>query len=254
MYTIRSLDGSLQDMLDPEFRKIQFPDEVAIVTVSMHLRALWTVKPPQPGSDEESNPMILAKTHTLTADHNGYEGLETNSDSASIDTAWRKAIAHIWNHVFVDVMRWLPEVNCSVGHFHPPSHELFAVGFPTNSDIEVDDGGRRSQFLSKKWDRNVLILPAYLGKGAVLRVTVSHDSQEEPPEKELGNFDGENVTEIWYLRAGVEINIHVEGAAERIEGGLAAVMAVGLLCSDSHGEKNSCEYHGDEEVSNTDDA
>ena len=34
MYTVRTLDGTLQDTLDVAFRKINFDDEGAIVTAS----------------------------------------------------------------------------------------------------------------------------------------------------------------------------------------------------------------------------
>ena len=96
--------------------------------------------------------------------------------------------------------------------------------------------------LRKRWDQNILIIPAYLGKGVVLRVSVLHDSQEEPPKKELGSFDGKNTAEICYLKADVEINVHVEGAYK------AAVMGLGLLCTDSHGEINTCESHSDKDA------
>ena len=249
MYTVRTLDGTLQDTLDPAFRKINFNDEGAIVTVSTHLRALWKVLPQQPDGDKKPNPMTIARTHELKEDRSGYEGVESNPDLESLDTPWREELARNWNHVFYDVGRWLPAVSCSVGHFHPPNHEVFAIGFPNNSGNEAEDEGSRSLVFKKKWDRNILIIPAYLGKGVLLRVTILHDSQEEPPEKELGTLDSRNTAEIWYLRAGVEINVHVEGAYDPTEGGVAAVMVVGLLCTDSHGKANTCEAHGDESAS-----
>lgn len=258
MYTVRTLEGSLQDMLDPAFRKIQFGDSPEVVTVCTHLRALWTTLPPlgqkkledgetsQDTTESEVNPMKYAKSHQLRPERDGYEGLETNPNTQDLETPWRKTLAHDWNHVFYDVMNFLPEVSCSVGHFHPPSHDVLAIEFPETKPQTGSQAIGKNWVLRKKWYRNMLLIATYLHKGVVLRVTRLTDSQEEPPEKELGSFDGTNPHEIWYIRAGTEIFIHVEGDYEGGgANGLAAVMALGLVCTDSHGEKNSCEGHGD---------
>ena len=146
---------------------------------------------------------------------------------------WRDSIYHMWNHVFYDVMNFLPEVNCSVGHFHPPSHDAFAVDYPTAH-------GRNVAVAKKKWDTNTLLIPAHRAPGVSVRATVNESNEDETLEKELGTFDGLNPTEIWYVRKGVDVNIYVEGDFEKDRQGVAAVTVYGILCSDIHEPGTEC--------------
>ena len=136
------LDGSVQNMLDPEFCKAVFSDEVIIVVVSTHLCALWTVGPAHPFLSEKPNSKAIAGKYALTADHNGYGGDETEPNTAAISVVWREVTADIWDRVHVNVMRWIPEANCSVGHSHFPCHELLAVIFPGISSTGLDFEGQ----------------------------------------------------------------------------------------------------------------
>ena len=105
-----------------------------------------------------------------------------------------------------------------------------------------------------KWETNVLLLPAYLAPGVSVTCTVAdrprQDGAEDegPPPAEdesLGSFDGGNEREVWYLRAGVDVALHVaaaDGAGEGKDGdgagkdgeGVAAVFVVGVLCTETH--------------------
>ena len=205
MYTVRTLDGSLKDILDPAFRKIEFGDSPAIVTVCTHIRALWTTLPTRHadtttlGATAEADPWAVARSHKLKETRDGFEGVESNPDTDEVNTPWREELYRAFNHVFFDVMKWLPGVNCSVGHFHPPSHESFYLECPHTGSNESP------LVLRKKWERNILLLPAYVRKGLKIKATMHDEDQAEEQVAEgaatgnkLGVFDGTNGSEIWY--------------------------------------------------------
>ena len=267
MHNIRTLTGSSQNLLDPEYRKVFFDDEPHIVTVVTHIRALWTTMPSSapascpsnptvPDSDtsepvaatiNESNMWSIARRYELNAQHDAYIGLERNPDTRTLDTPWRRKLAETFNHVFVDVMRWLPSVSCSVGHLHPPNHSVFAIPFPQDTSNRNEGAARSSPVLRKCWDTNVLLLPAFLAKGVKIRANIEHEDQEDPPEAEMGVLEQSSRSEIWYLKAGVELEFYVDGDFAGTEG-LAAVMAVGGLCNESHGQVSCCEAHGEDKT------
>jgi len=45
--------------------------------------------------------------------------------------------------------------------------------------------------------------------------------------------------EIWYVRSGMGVNFHVQGDFEQACEGVAAVLAVGVICSKDHQEGNN---------------
>lgn len=211
MHTGRTLDGSIENMLNPAFRAIGFDDEWAIVVVSTHLRYAWTVS-----AGEETSADAVG--HFIKANHERTEEerkeVVQNPDKDDIYTPWRGPVFTFWNHVFCDVIRWLPGVKCSVGHFHQLSQVLFAMNY-------LLSGSESAAVMKKRWDTNVLVIPAYLGPGVSIRFARSE--KEVETGNTLGKFDGSNTAKIWYLKRNVEVKIYVEGACEKDQRGVAAV-------------------------------
>ena len=121
MHTIRTLT----DMLNPSFRAVQFGDEGAMITVTTRVRQAWTAIPPEkePPYNQNDVGAFIPEIQTKPEDE-----IKKNPDM-TIHTPWRETIYEMWNHVFYDVMRFLPEVGMGVGHFHPPSHDVMEVRF-----------------------------------------------------------------------------------------------------------------------------
>ncbi len=55
----------------------------------------------------------------------------------------------------------------------------------------------------------------------------------------IGIIDESNLVEIWYVRSGVGVRFHVQGDFEQGCEGVAAVLAVGVICSKDHQEENN---------------
>ncbi len=224
MYTCRTLDGSIGDILNPSFRTVNFDDSPHVVVVSTHLRYAWSARHSEETSSDDVGQFIKAN-HERSEDDP--ECVPLNPDLESLHTPWRDSVYYLWNHVFYDVMNFLPEVNCSVGHLHPPSHDAFALKYPKPEDETPD-------VVCKSWETNVLLIPAYRASKVSIRATVQQSSDDRTSEKGLGTFNDSNLTEIWYVRRGVEVNFFVEAEFEKDRQGLAAVMVCGILCTDNH--------------------
>lgn len=224
MYTIRTLDGFIGDILDPSFRTVTFDDEPHVVLVSKHLRYAWPALP-----SEETTPhgikLFIKANHERSEEDR--ERVTLDPDLESLHTPWRDSIYDVWNHVFYDVMNFLLEVNYTVGHFHPPSHDAFALKYPKPQDGTLD-------VVCKSWDTNVLLIPAYRASKVSIRATVEQSIDERTSEKELGTFNDSNPAEIWYVRRGVKVKFYVEAELEKDCQGLAAVMVCGILCTENH--------------------
>ena len=230
MFSVRNLDGSVEDMFNPKFRKVDFGSTPVVVLVSTHLRYAWSAIPSDDTSENGIGQFIKANYERSEEER---KNVPQNPDRDNIHTPWRDSVYHNWNHVFYDVMKFLPDVNCSVGHFHPPSHDVFAVAYPRADGASV-------AVARKKWDTNMLMTPAHMEPGVSFRATVNERNEDGVAEKELGTFDGSNATEIWYIRKGVNINIYVEGNFDKGRRGIAAAMVVGILCSDIHEPGTEC--------------
>ena len=241
MFTIRTLDGPPEDLFNPPFRKVDFAHYWQGVVVSTGLRCAWTV-PPNDYTPDQAGFATFMKADNKRSDEER-KNLPQNPDKDDVHTPWREALCNQWNHVFYDVSNFLVEGCAGVGHFHPPSHDVFAIDYPRTDDEKGSAAAAAA--VKKTWDTRVLLIPAYLDPGVSIRmlmvIKVGEDGGAEwkEEEKTLGTFDGSNTTEIWYLRRDVEVAFHVEGdfgASERRKG-VAAVLAVGVLCSDGHGEE-----------------
>lgn len=271
MYTSRSLTGAtLLEQLNPPFRIVDFADEAAVITVAHYLREAWSFFPDSSFTNDsngigrfmrESQSRALAEEGKETEEDEKRKLMEDEKmkeeEDEGVESKWRQAVLNFWNHVFFDVVNFLSGVGMGIGHFHPPSHDSFVVAFPDLDldlnlylDADAEDatqlrsrGSRRGMVVKKRWDTNILLIPAYLAPGVKLRLTLpSSDGSEE---EFLGTFDHDTKTECWWLRQGVEVQIYVEvfgeedgkGKRKEVERrGVAAVLAVGVLCDATHPE------------------
>ena len=60
MYTSRTLEGSIEDILDPSFRTVNLDDSPHIVLVSKHLRYAWPALLSEETSSYRVGPFVKA--------------------------------------------------------------------------------------------------------------------------------------------------------------------------------------------------
>ncbi|KAI9761287.1 MAG: hypothetical protein M4579_001077 [Chaenotheca gracillima] len=217
MHTVRTLDGGMEELFKPSFRNLCFSDDAAMVLVSSHLRLAWTAVP---GDDTSTTGVgqFIAASHRRSDDER--EEVPQDPDTESVHTPWRDSIHHQWNHVFSDTARFLDELLVEPFRYQPPSHDVYAIDFPASEDNAT---------VRKAWDTAVLIIPAYLAPGVSIRLSTRVADAEGEVEKTLGTFNASNPTDIWYIKKGTTVNVHVEGDYEKGQKGKAAVMACGIL-------------------------
>ncbi|KAL8387459.1 hypothetical protein RB595_009889 [Gaeumannomyces hyphopodioides] len=256
-------DG-FSDVLDPKHRNIYF--ERPQSTVVNLLRHGWTSK----GSDDKirdlgvdkafwewaMNSLRTSRAGTeKVSPHTEVEGVERNPDKEQFDTEWRKNLIKIYAHLFTDISRSIQDVNCQMGHYHPPTRDSWVVNYPPT------DSPTRG--VVRRWDRNVLILPAFLDKGVTIKATrfIGKDgepvaapgedgAQDDVKSVGMGRFV-ENEDAAWFVRANMDVKFELEvdvdvdvcvDAKAPQRTGVAAVFAIGPLCLDSHGEQPSCDH------------
>lgn len=155
---------------------------------------------------------------------------------------WRLAILAFWNHVYWDVMQFLPQVGLGIGHFHPPSHSSLSIPFWPTPTSDPEPPARLmlleelcQQPTKHTFGTNTLLIPAYLCPGVVLRMKVA--SQDGTTMETLGTFSDSSKTEIWWLRQGIEVSFYVDIRAStftELKENVAAVLGIGVLCDDVH--------------------
>jgi hypothetical protein len=218
MYSIRHLTGDLSEMLNPTFRSVNFEHRGPMVIVTTMTRLAWSSNPPS-RRQEFTQEGIEAWVRLIQETPNEVILAMRNEESTLVRTPWRMAVYGMWNHVFWDVMKFLPQVHSGVGHFHPPNHDI----------LDLEFGG---EGVVKKWDTHMLMLPAFLRSGAKVSMYEG--------ETKLGTFDGENEFEIWWLKQGTEVKFTVEGEGEE----LAAVLSLGILCNGELDPEDEIDYEG----------
>lgn len=232
MHTVRDLDcSSAESMLLPPFRKVEFQEDFPQVLVSTQLRRAWQALPGQATTSGTVGQFIKAN-HESTEEQKAL--VPQNPDKKAIHTEWRSEIYTFWNHLFVDVSRFLQDVGMGIGHLHPPSQDVLTLDHlkTPSEDKSID------QVVKKEWDTEVLLIPAYLDPGVEVRMTMVQTGSDEKNgssiEKTLGMFDSKNTAEIWYLRAGTKVSFYLEGDLGEDKQGTAAVLVYGTLCSEEH--------------------
>lgn len=235
MHTIREIDTRLgPNILEPCFRKVDFEDESNIVTVSTFLRQAWTALP---SGDDIAIGLGQFMKKLSRMDEEERTKVPQDPDLTTVHNTWKDEVYRMWNHVFYDVMNFLPEAAMGVGHFHPPNQDVFAVEFAQEENEAP---------MTKTWDTNVVIIHTYLAAGVKIRLSTKSQEVGDDSEVTLGTFDGSNEMELWYIAKGTTVSIHVEGDFEKESKGHAAVMVYGICCLEDH--CHSCgKVHGEDE-------
>lgn len=141
MYTINRLQGStLEDMLHPNFRSVNFSRNGNMMAVAHGLRSAWEGFPVT-AKTKYTDDDIGAYMRSLNAGRNPWDMSEVSrelvtmdslitparNEDRTINTAWRSVLYEYWNHVFFDTMNFLQATAPDVGHFHPPNEEVFPI-------------------------------------------------------------------------------------------------------------------------------
>jgi hypothetical protein len=247
MSSHRSFDGLLlSEYLNPPLRTVNFSDSPAVVLVSRFLRWAWNILP-SPSAIAASASVSLEDDSTYASGANLVGAMmkewshmtpeerdafpkiagKAGEEEGEVEE-WRAKIMGFYNHVFVDVMQFLPNVQHDVGHIHPPSYSHFTLDYM--EDGPVDAPGLKGPVV-KKWDTHVLLIPAVLGKDVEVRISRVVEGEEKTLET-LKEGDKDWINEVWWVKKGTEVSFHVEGDYDRTIDGVAAVMVVGILCNE----------------------
>ncbi len=259
MYMHRKLTGStIEEMLHPCFRKVDFKEATAVYTVAHNLRRCWVTRPVYDLSQtDESDTSSAVPDQIRVIQETSEEEFEAmrNPDKEQVHTPFRDCIYHVYNHVFWDVKNFLIEAAMDTGHFHPPKHEVFAVMYPeATPGSPAGQGDIVDRFVEeRKFNVPVLIIPAYLDPGvkvvfssgrAVEDVKTMEDKENQDKEEEKEGDSNEgfafdasgadtlyNGTEVGWIMSGQSIQISLAGNKEtRDRRGVAGVFVVGMLC------------------------
>lgn len=233
MRSLPTIYGTVESMFNPPFRKVNFDDEKSMATVAKHLRRAWISIPPEEPSYDAVNRFLR---HDAERSSEAQKRVPKNPNRNDTQTAWRQVIYFYWNHLFFDVMNFLPHTQSGVGHFHPPAHGSFAIEY-----LDFEFG---SPPIQKSWKKNMLVMPTFLDTGVSVRFETERGAKEGEPWGLLGVFDDRNPNEVWFIKKDLEVNIYVEGNSEGQRNGVAAVFVYGTLCTDRH--ENGDPIGGDE--------
>ena len=116
MFSVRTLDGSVEDVLNPKFRKVDFGSTPVVVLVSTHLRYALN---PIPNEDRDDNGIgqFIKANHKLSKEER--ERVPQNLDHDSIYTPLaRQHLSHVEPRLL-----WRYEL--------PPRSELLSGPFPS---------------------------------------------------------------------------------------------------------------------------
>lgn len=246
MYTTRHVTGdTIEEMLNPPLRSIQYGGHPAVNTVSTRLRQAWALRPELAGdvanfsAARVTNEAIKEMIHNLhVALNEGEMEAMRNPDKDTAHTPLRDALYYMWNHVFYDVSRFLSEVNCGTGIFQPPAEEVQPIEYPECEGNWADGILARVQEL--EFDTHVLVSPMFVDPGVKIKVLVgaesnptitdneSHDGDPSSFEIDATETEGIwNKPEIWWVKAGQRIQIYLGGNFDKSRCGLAAVFVIG---------------------------
>jgi hypothetical protein len=246
MFTVRKLTGNTwAEALDPSFRKVDFSSMYAVVLVSTTIRRSWQLLPEvikDHGESTYENTIPFTRQLIGAINETSDDDLAAfvNPDREIVHTPFRDAIYEVWNHVFIDVSRFLSEVNCKCGEFKPPSVEAVGVRY-------LEDGQARTRKaegdMTKVVEMEMLshrqFAPAFLDPGVKLAVVVGGDSKEtfnqEEDKDEARSFlwDATSTEGLWngkevlWVKGGQKIQIYLGGNLDQSRKGLAAVLACG---------------------------
>lgn len=247
MHYIRTLAGdTLDEMLHPAFRKVQFDDEPAIITVSTRARQAWVMDPsllPTPILDITAEDDAGGSRSKLFRDVTlAIQGLTPEKLAASrnwnkdmLHTPLRDEVYRMWTHVFWDVSRFLVEAADGTGHMHPPGEEIIAVEYP---DAALQD--RETIVLERVCEKPVLFAPTFVDRG--IRVTVrvgEHAEADEAPDFVFDTTTPDqwevfNERSVYWIKKGEKVAISIAGGDDTKRSGVAAVFVYCKMCEGPH--------------------
>lgn len=225
MYSILDGEWDLGDIANVSLRKVGFEQDPHQWTAVKSFRLAWTLLPPTPDSSDVS--AVLKNHYRLSEEEQAQAPL--NPDTTTVHTPWRDHVYYIWNHLFFDAARFLKSLY-EVGDFKPPNSDAFGLEFPQPE--EGEEGGN-VRVLTKVWETEVMVLPAYLAPGVSVRVETRETKKENgatPDDiKARGKFTHEKPGQVWYLNKGLETWFYIESEADVNVDGLAAVLVYGKM-------------------------
>lgn len=221
--------GEDVDPSDPSkmtFRKIGFEFDYDQRSVTNAFRHAWTLLPPTP--DFTVTRKVIRDCHAKTEEEKSQT--PRNPDTRTVHTPLRDSVYYMFNHLFYDVGHFTEDL-MGIGPFKPPNHDVFAVDFPLPD--QTGDAGR-VRALTKVWDTDVLVVPAYLAPGVAVRVetaTIVEDGvvKDKVTEREKFSHNQPGHGWIFYIVKGVETHFYVETTGDVEVDGLAAVMVYGKM-------------------------
>ena len=219
-------DGPIGKFDDPSLMTLSFAVEPSVAMVSLRLRHVWHMLPSD-DTTPQSAKLFVEGQHERNRKLESDEPVPEDPGPPSLHTPWRDSIYYIWNNVFYDVMDFLLPAKSIVGHFHPPSHEVFGLNYQKPQDGTFD-------VVCKSWDTNVLLIPAYRDSKVIIRVTGEQSIDERTSEMDLGTFSDSNISEIWWVKKGMKVRFYVEGELATDCQGLAAAIVCGIVCTEHH--------------------
>lgn len=234
MYSLLDNEWDLSDITQMNLRKIDFSQDAAQITATIFFRYAWIYEPPTP---EDANFNAFSQIYRSNRDEL-WEKMPTTSERETLHTPLRDEVYHLFNHLFYDVSNFMTRMY-DVGHLHPPNSDAFGLNFPVPQSQSQTEENKDACVFTKTWETEVLLVPAYLAPGVVVRVETCSEKVEngetvKDTPMSRGTFTKENPWQVWYLQKGLETRFYIEGEWEQEPKGLAAAMVYGKLCPENH--------------------
>lgn len=219
MFTIRTLSGkTLEEQLNPPFRKASFEFHAAGVLCVTQFRRAWQTKPQlSPDEQKDKNKLQTALVAIIKAtanlpDEEWAKTVILDEDVDTVHSPWRNLVYRHFNHIFADTYRLLLEAGGStIGTCQLPCEKAFPINFPTSSDSEL--------VMGRTFDTNIFMLPVFIKPGVQIEI-------ETVDEVQNSVFDANSKYEIWWIEGKKPIKLSVKGGTVGVTG-LAAVMVIG---------------------------
>jgi len=248
MFMSRRVTGtSVEEMLFPAFRKVDFAGASAVRTIAQRLRQCWATTPVSNISGDaevDVNKEITDQMRRLQGCTDDEVKELAYPDKDDAHTPFRELVYGFYNHVFWDVAGFLNDAAAGIGHPHPPNHAVLPLFYPGSGP---DSGGGLAGIAEKLSGVPFLIIPAYIEPGvkvcissAAWRMGALKGGDEAAAEEKQMVEDNEglvfdatgseelyNATEIGWVKADQDIDVTLGGETNRT--GLAAVLVIGPL-------------------------
>ncbi|KAJ6103525.1 hypothetical protein N7512_010605 [Penicillium capsulatum] len=203
MYSILDEEWDLGDIANISLRKVGFEQDPHQWAAVKSFRLAWKILPPTPDSSDVEG--VMRKHYSLSEEEQAQAPL--NPDTTTV-----------------------PHPLARPRDFKPPNSDAFGLDFPRASDSEDSD---KVCVLTKVWESEVLLLPAYLAPGVLVRVETRETKEENGSVQEdikaRGKFTHDKPGQVWYLSKGLETRLYIECEGDVPGDGLAAVLVYGKM-------------------------